>query len=179
MSSGKRRAYPWLSVTPSSLGLLPGRGSVMNIQTPPKTMVRFPLLTGDGGLQLPLSRGMSLREEHELGSKRSQPELRCQAGLVSSHKQEGHRTPKVLPTTKETLCSFSTGTPKSSREASLQAGPSTAGARRHPGLDQPNAPTQIHILLWGSGHLLNTGITGFLPTPPKCHIHRLRFRREL
>lgn len=55
----------------------------MNIQAPPKAMVQFPPLTRDGGLQLPLSWGMSPREKHELGPKRSRLELRCQAGVVS------------------------------------------------------------------------------------------------
>ena len=35
------------------------------------------------------------------------------------------------------------------------------------------------IVLWGSGHLLNTASTGLLPTLPGCHIHRLRLRKRL
>lgn len=64
-----------------------------------KAMFQFPSLIGDGGLQLPPSWGMSHRKEHELGLKRSWPELRCHAGLVSSW-WECCRTLKALTTAK-------------------------------------------------------------------------------
>lgn len=84
----------------------------MNTQAPPKAMVQFPPLTRDGGLQLPPSWGMSPREKHELGPKRSRPELRCQAGLVSSPRAGRSQDSAAPPTTKETLCPSPTGTPK-------------------------------------------------------------------
>lgn len=125
-------------------------------------MVQFPSLIGERGLQLPPSWGMSPREEHELGPKRSHRELKCQTGLVTHSRWEGHRTPEALPTTKETLCPSSMGTPQKPLRTSLEVGPSKVGSRTpRPGLGHA-VWSSSHIVPWGSGHLLNTGIIGFL-----------------
>ena len=101
MSLGSCRGQP-LGSRQLSASLLPGRRSAMTTQAPPEAMVQFPPLTENRGSSVTSKRGHVPRRGTWAGPEQEPLELRCQAGLVSSPKREGRRTPAALPTTKGT-----------------------------------------------------------------------------